>query len=603
MTDELVAFADCDLIPVNEALTLVISRHNGNQQIMSPQVVEGMKTCTNFDTLEAHAARLAATRPELGGNQAMAVDALSNLKTAGMLLRAGDICDRLAGPAPRQRTPTRAFIITCDRPAAIERLLDSMLRTGKLSQHDALFMVDDSREPANRAANREAVARFNLRSAKEMFYIGEEAQADLLSGLVEALPEHAVGIRFLLDGSLWSGKKTYGRARNLCLLLSVGYRAILMDDDILCEAVLPPFREPGIGIGSGGMRRAAFFQNEQEMRANSVPAEFDPLSGHASLLGSTFGQALHTLNDGPLLAPQLKTVNAALANVLAADSPILVTQSGALGDTGSRSGHWAVYQDDESIRRLLSAPHGMAAALENGLTWLGTTRPCFYKMPFLSQLTGLDNSHLLPPYFPAFRGEDMLFGAMVVVLHRKCLSLEYPWSVPHLPMEQRSRDVRGSMAATGGMSLLVRQLTAAIDYDDATDPEYNLQFLAREALRIAARSDADLLLDYRSELARGHADQLYLLQKKFASAKQMPFTEWQDYLRRGIREVQEALAKVHSPTDIEGVPEGASEQQLIGEFRCMAEGFAAALTGWSGMREVSSALTQQLISSKKILPL
>ena len=45
--------------------------------------------------------------------------------------------------------PTRVCIITCDRPGTVERLLDSMLRSGNLSRHDELLMIDDSRDPAN----------------------------------------------------------------------------------------------------------------------------------------------------------------------------------------------------------------------------------------------------------------------------------------------------------------------------------------------------------------------------------------------------------------------------------------------------------------------
>ena len=265
-TNELVAFADCEFVAINNSMMLVINRHNGNQQIMTPQVVEGLKTCTEFNTIEAHAAHLASTRPELSGKQAMAATALGQLKSAGMLLEAGDICSRLAQPAPRELPPTRVFIITCDRPAAVERLLDSMLRAGKLSQHNALFLVDDSRDPANRAANRDAVAKFNLSSAREMFYVGEEAQQTLLAGLTAALPDHAEGIAFLLDRTRWQGRKTYGRARTLCLLLSVGYRALVMDDDILCQAMLAPISESGAGIGSGGMRKATFYPDQQALQ-------------------------------------------------------------------------------------------------------------------------------------------------------------------------------------------------------------------------------------------------------------------------------------------------------------------------------------------------
>ncbi len=601
-TNELVAFADCEFVAINSSMMLVINRHNGNQQIMTPQVVEGLKTCTQFNTIEAHAAHLASTRPELNGKQAMAATALGQLKSAGMLLEAGDICSRLAQPAPRELPPTRVFIITCDRPAAVERLLDSMLRAGKLSQHNALFLVDDSRDPANRAANRDAVAKFNLSSAREMFYVGEEAQQTLLAGLTAALPAHAEGIAFLLDRTRWQGRKTYGRARTLCLLLSVGYRALVMDDDILCQAMLAPISESGAGIGSGGMRKATFYPDQQALQQGVRPADFDPLSGHASLLGSTLGEALKSVNSGALVASQLRNVNAALANVLRADSPILVTQCGSLGDTGTGGVNWALYLEDDSVERLLQAPHGLRAALENRLNWLGSARPNFFKMPFMSQLTGLDNSQLLPPYFPAFRGEDSLFGAMLVAMHHDSMTLEYPWSVPHIPLETRAVSMDAPIAATGGISLFARYLTERIDYKDTTDPQHNLNFIAQDALRIAARSDVDLLLDYRTELARGHADQLYLLHSQLARGKRFSSPQWEQYLTRGIEETQRALTSSRSPTGITGAPADASEAGLLAEFRDMARGFAAAMSGWVEMRKIATDLTDELIQSGKMLP-
>ena len=159
-----------------------------------------------------------------------------------MLLEAGDICAGLASPTARQPAPTRVFVITCDRPAAVERLLESMLRTSKLSQHDALFLVDDSRQPANREANREAVARFNLRSPRTCSTGRRRRRNSGRPGPGTARTRR--GHTILLTARM-GREKTYGRSRTLCLLLSVGYRALVMDDDILCQAVLPPITESG----------------------------------------------------------------------------------------------------------------------------------------------------------------------------------------------------------------------------------------------------------------------------------------------------------------------------------------------------------------------
>ena len=599
----LLAFADCDLVGINNAMMLVLNRHNGNQQIMAPQVVEGLKTCSTFRPLAEHAAHLAATRPELKGQRETALSALENVLAGGMLLPARDILARLQQPAPSPRAATRVFIITCDRPASLQRLLESMLQAGNLSQHNALMVVDDSRDAANREANREAVVNFNLRSAKDMLYVGPQAQQALLDGLVARLPEHQSGIRFLVDAARWRDEPSYGRSRTLCLLFSVGYRAIMMDDDVLCQAIHSPLQDAGIGIGSGGLRKAAFYASQAELMRSGRPADFDPLSGHASLLGSSLGHCLHSLNNGPLAEAQLRDVNAALANVLCSDSPVLVTQCGSLGDPGTGNAHWGQYLGEDSVARLAAAPQGVAAALQDRLNWLGSSRPNIFKMPFMSQVTGLDNSRLLPPYFPAFRGEDALFGAMLVSMHPRSVALEYPWSVPHLPLEPRAFDLDAPVPAGGGIPLFARYLTERIDYHDALDPQQQLDALAQEALRTAARSDTTLVADYRAELARGHAEQLYILQNQYHGARQLGAPQWQAYLQRRIEEVQGFLSSAQSPAAMAGSPGDTAEASALAGFRELARGFAAGMNAWVATREAASALVEELVDSGTLRPL
>ena len=70
---------------------------------------------------------------------------------AGLMLSDQGISDQLKkDPAnPVQLAPTRACIITCDRPASLERLLDSMLASASLARHDKLLLIDDSRSAAD----------------------------------------------------------------------------------------------------------------------------------------------------------------------------------------------------------------------------------------------------------------------------------------------------------------------------------------------------------------------------------------------------------------------------------------------------------------------
>jgi hypothetical protein len=583
LTSKLVAFADCELIGVDNQKMLVINRSNGKQQFFSPQVVEALKTCTTFDSIRNHTIRLCAARPELRGQEEIVSATLQQLLHSGFLLEAENIRDRLLDAEPLSLAPSRVFVITCDRPAAVERLLESMLRAGNLSRHDALYLIDDSRIAENRAANKELVDKFNLRSAKDMNYFGATEQRLLQDKLIAALPQHEAGIKFLIDQDTWAGHKTYGRSRTLSLLLSVGYRALVLDDDVLCQAIMPPVQEKGISFT--GQREAAFYPDRDTLMAQGVPAEFDPLSGHLQCLGQSLGRSLQQLSSGEIEAKALQSANAAMLNVLEPSSPVLVTQCGAWGDPGTGSAHWTLHLNEASIERLVNATHGMVNAVENRCNWLGCPRPTLHKMAFMSQITGVDNSRLLPPYFPAFRGEDLLFGTMIESMYHHGAVLEYGWSVPHLPVDDRSGlSIKQAIAGEGGIVLFSRYMTENIDYKDASNPEQRLKNMAEDARRVAARSDEDLLLDYRTEQAKGQADSLFRLRVQAARAQELPSINWQSYLRRGVEEIEASIAEEHSPTQINGVPEGASEGELLAQFRTFALGWATAITAWTDIR-------------------
>lgn len=582
----LVAFADCELIGVDAQKMLVINRVNGKQQFIAPPVVDALKTCTSFDTIENHTRRLCTTRPELRGQEAGVASTLKQLADSGFLLMGEDIRKRLTDAPARQLAPSRVFIITCDRPAAVERLLESMLRSGNLSRHDGLYLVDDSREEKNRSANRDLVDTFNMRSAKDMQYFGADEQRKLQDKLIAALPQHEQGIRFLIDPEQWTGYKTYGRSRTLALLLSVGYRAVVLDDDVTCQAVLPPIQDEGVSFT--GQRQAAFYPDRETLIAQGVPADFDPLSGHLQCLGQSLGYSLSELAVGELDSQWLQNTNAAMLNVLDPNSPVLVTQCGAWGDPGTGGAHWALNLDERSIERLVSAPHGMVNAVENRCNWLGCTRPTLHKMAFMSQMTGIDNSHLLPPYFPAFRGEDLLFGTMIETMYHHGAVLEYGWCVPHLPLEDRSNiSIKDPIAGEGGIVLFSRYMTENIDYKDASNPEQRLKNMAEDARRMAARANADLLLDYRTEQAKGQAHALYLTMTQSSRASELPSVNWQSYLKRALEEIEVSINEEHSPVRIKGVPKDCTEAKLLDQFRGLALGWATAIEAWPEMRRVA----------------
>ncbi|MBN7795659.1 hypothetical protein [Parahaliea mediterranea] len=567
--------------------TLLVGKTTGAQMLVQQEVAMVLQHCTVFRTLAEHARHLVAVFPQLGGNVADAERVLGMVRDAGLLVSAASICERVnSGDAAEALDRAKAFVITCDRPAAVERLLESLLRKVRLAGQKQLYLVDDSRDPGNAARNREAVAQFNLVSPTTMHYVGEEAQSRLIAELETALPDDREAIRFLLQRERWQPMKTYGRARTLCLLLSVGDRCVIMDDDVLCEARIPAQRYSGV-MFSDGMREAAFFDEAGQWQQQWFSAEFDPLSGHARCLGMGLGEALGELGVPALQAQQLRGTSASLFRTMGASSPVLVTQAGTLGDPGTANNGWLPNMTPASVEGMLSVPGGLMRALRSRQCWLGHPGPTVSKRAVMSQVTGLDNRRPLPPYFPALRGEDQLFGAMIDYLMPDSAVLEYDWAVPHMPLEERMGNVAGDSAVPrGGLQLVAAYLSRSKPEDTVTSFEARLESLATTLQALAGMPNGALLARYRVGMARAQAFTLQTINDRLADTGSLD-ADWKQYLEINARHCVEALQRPARLADVGDVPSGGDEEQVADVIRRSAGGFAAALRAWPRMREAA----------------
>ncbi|MEH6607763.1 MAG: hypothetical protein V7696_00225 [Halioglobus sp.] len=588
---ELYAFADCEMVNTGNGSVLIIHRHTDAQLIVSPEVTTALASCGVFRTLAEHVEELCTTIPQLSGQQANVIQVLDMVKNAGLLTTASATCERMCPPdipAAVDLPATRAFIITCDRPAAIERLLTSMLHAGNLSRHEQLILIDDSRGTDNAAKNRELVENFNLTSPRNMRYFGTEEREQLLESLIERLPEHEAGIRFLIDRKQWTGHPTYGLARTLSLLLSVNKRAIVMDDDVVCAAVKALYPEDGITFAAGA-REAEFYASEQDLIAQTNREGFDPLTGHAQSLGLTLGQALNQLGTFELTPEDLLQSNVLQLSQWRSTSPVLITQCGTVGDPGSPSTSWIYELDSSSAQRALAGPGGLEAALTNRHYWLGRPRPGFSKMAVISQITGLDNSALLPPYFPVFRGEDYLFGAMVEYLHPQSVVMEFDWSVPHFPIEPRTGDPTEPAKSGRGLLNWPKCITDKTNYDPQVSAEARLDALTALIRQTAETSDKGLITRYRSEIAENQAGQAARLGDLLKSEASRP-EPWNAWLQQSAENLNQALNSVAKLQDYTGVDPATPDEEALRQFRQYANGLADSLAAWPAIRQAAAEL-------------
>lgn len=581
---------------------LLIDKYGDGQLLVAPPVAQSMQMCRVFRTLEQHVEVLTSSIPELAGQQADVVAVLNMLREAGLLVSAESVCERLSAKVapPVDLPPSRVFVITCDRPQAVERLLESMLRAGNLTRHEEIFLIDDSRDPANAQLNREAAAKFNLTCPRNMQYVGMVEQKLLMDKLIAELPEHEKGIRFLIDRDRWAEHDSYGLARTLCLLLSVGRRAIVMDDDVICAAVESPHKSEGLQFGDVP-REVDFYSSQQDILSRTTRAEFDPLSGHIQCLGLNIGQAMAKLTGASLTVEQLQGASSAYLSQWNAHSPVLVTQSGTIGDPGTPGTEWIYTLDPASSRRLAQHPGGLEGALTNRHYWMGQPRPMFTKMSVISQVTGLDNSKLLPPYFPVFRGEDYLFGAMTEYLHPHAAVLEYDWSVPHFPLEERAGNPAPKPVDGKGKTNPSKYITDRTVYQTGISAEARLANLAAIARGLSETSNRGLQTIFRAEVAEAQGTELSRLGMYLQDGSIRP-PMWQDWLQQSINEISASIQAPAAVRDIKDIPKTWTEVAILDEFRAFVSGFSAALAGWNEIRSTAESAANHMLASAEFTP-
>jgi hypothetical protein len=348
--------------------------------------------------------------------------------------------------------------------------------------------------------------------------------------------------------------------------------------------------EQGLHFGSAGRQVDAY----DPERALAVVHGGDALAGHASCLGMGLGEAAHVLGFPAEDEHLLLGSDAAIISNWTSKSPIVVTQNGSLGDPGTRDTSWFYTVDPSSARRFLARPGGFSAAIAQRECWRGMPKPTFGKLAVMSQITGLDNSRLLPPYFPVYRGEDYLFGAMVEYLHPHAATLEYPWCVPHLPVEPRPADPGDGERFAMATLNPARYVTDRTNYQAGISTTTRLAGLTQMVKELAELSDDALLTRYRVEVAENRAMRLRMLTRTIGDGVARP-AEWRAVLEEGVAAINRASQIPAKPDQLPGLA-GRSTADLFNTFRGHARGLALGLETWGAVRDTATGIFDKIIA-------
>ena len=431
------SFNRCRLYPSASGTVLAQPQTNAPSTLLQKELADALFFCKPFRTLESHFEEITAHIPGIQDHREDTLNTLADLTQSGLLESGREAWQRLISGSGKDNSESCGVcILTCDRPAALERLLLALTRAELPEQVDKVWVVDDSRESDSIKRNAEIIRKFTSLCGANLIHFDETYRKKLTERLVTRLPEAAESINWLIGRDHWGHFATYGQARNLALLLNVGKRLLMLDDDIIPEAIYPPLPSEGIRISLNDSREISLWESRESLEAHSLLLRKSPLNLMLDSLGGEAGKLLDTTGGS------WETLTGLDGELLAAydgASPIIMTQCGYWGDPGTDTKTSSLFNLSHSnLDRILKDFGDLGGTVGARAAWSGARSPTLSPHATMSAVTGADHSLLLPPYLPVGRGEDALFGVMVQRLHPHSLVLNEGWAVRHEPIEGRT---------------------------------------------------------------------------------------------------------------------------------------------------------------------
>ena len=567
--------------------TAILHRiRNDARMLAQPELIQALQHCRTFRPLERHAQTVMEAMPPLRESPEDVINTLSAVRDAGLLESSTEAWQRLTGSIGPASTPAcRIFILTCDRPEALKRLLSHLSSQSLPQDIEGLWVIDDSRRPSSIDANRDIIDAYNGSFSIPLHHFDAVARDQFVKNLRETLPDHDRAIQFLLDRDYWPAIATYGLARNFTLLLSVGKRALVFDDDVIPEAVAPPLSGTELTIGTANNREALLYSESSELDRFAMTLPKTPAALMMTHLGENAGKVASSLLKGH---QALSGWNGELLASLNSESRILLTQCGSWGDPGTGSGNWIFFLKEPSIKRLLQTHGDIESALSARAAWFGYRGPVLSQAGVMSQLTGLSNDTLLPPYCPVGRGEDNLFGIMLRRLHPHSAVFNEGWAVKHQPLEQRiDRGELSPLKTSLSLATLADWLGREPPDQWGLNPERQILGLADALFRLSEMETEALASLAAQELLSKNLARLSHCFEHLEEARSMEelagYPSWVRFLNETKEQATQAIQSPESGTLFpeEDLPNG------LDGLRQWGADFACALESWNEIREAA----------------
>lgn len=386
-------------------------------RVLPRRLLDTLRLCSEFAPLSVHAASIRLHDPERFNSANSAEAILIQLHRAGFFVSPSEIargCVKRTGNNDVCSTGISTIgWVTGGRPDSLRESVSSFERICTMAEREIELVICDDAADEDESSRAKAALRLGIQGVRAV-YFPRRAKFELAKELASLAGCSEEISRFALFGDAATGR-SIGANRNALLLLTVGRQVLSVDDDIVATVQF----QPGLGndsslcFRSGDPYEMRFFGTRDEALRAASTAQVDVVAEHEAVLSATL-EDLVVRFAGPA-GPKFEDPCTHLQRGLSSNfGRVAVTFSGILGDSGMSSSSRLLFsqgatravllQSEEYYRRALVCREVVRVARETAISHGG---PCFMGC------AGLDNRDLLPPFMPALRGEDGIFGVMV----------------------------------------------------------------------------------------------------------------------------------------------------------------------------------------------
>lgn len=405
------------LVPLGQGQVLIYLPEEDRSVLAPQRVAVLLPFCNSYRTIEQHVNKIGRSVGVSSERLPSISDALSALINAATIQEGHDSSVFPAVTSVENRAVASIStigVLTAERPDHMLRCVESLMQNICERGHSTeLIVMDDSRK-ADYADHLHSLRAYARKYAVNIRYANRQQRAEFCevlkkSGFPLDVCQHALLGFPDMPCSI-------GATRNALLIDAGSHPSMMLDGDMVCQLLLHPEHRTGCRfVGHFDPVDTWTLQNFSSLNSDLCDRRRDLIAEHEFLLG----KSLRDLSPGDEAFLGQCVNNDVCDHMLTAlkrgNGRVILTMAGVAGDPGTYSNIHLLTCRGETRARLIKSQDAYCSTLNSrNLLRVAPCATVTHDPACMAGNIAFSNTTVLPPFIPNFRGEDRIFGALLM---------------------------------------------------------------------------------------------------------------------------------------------------------------------------------------------